>query len=247
MLLIDGGQSHCRAVEVRDGVAGEVVRLPGLPRVGRRYDELRALVAAREVELVAAGLTGYRGEPIDWPAPRVIVTNDAVTAYLGALGETPGAVIAAGTGAIALASDGARWARADGHGTLLGDHGGGYWIGRRAVSLALRGDAPDLLQRARTRFGDELVRAIYDSADPTATIAGFAPEVAAAAREGDPIAARIWQDAGAELARPATDALRALAAAAPGSAPLAGSPPPSPADSPPPGSPPPAGSSLPGS
>src|SRR4051794_3664511 len=201
MLLIDGGQSHCRAVEVRDGVAGGVVRLPGLPRVGRRYDELRALVAGRDVEVVAAGLTGYRGEPLDWPAPRVIVTNDAVTAYLGALGETPGAVIVAGTGAIALAADGTRWARADGHGTLLGDHGGGYWIARRALSLALRGDAPQLLERARARYGPGLIRAIYDAPDPTAAIAAFTPDVADAARAGDEVAAQIWAAAGAELAR----------------------------------------------
>src|SRR4051794_6740449 len=177
VLLIDGGQSHCRAA-----CDGAITSLPGLSRAGRRYDGLRALVAERRPDVVAAGLTGYTGETLDWPAPRVLVTNDAVTAYLGALGDEPGAVIVAGTGAIALASDGEHWARADGDGTLLGDHGGGYWIGRRALALALRGDAPDLRRRAHARYGDDLIHAIYDASDPTAAIAAFTPDVADAAR-----------------------------------------------------------------
>ena len=68
----------------------------------------------------------------------MVVSNDAVTAHLGALGGEPGAVIVAGTGAIALAATPAGWARADGWGSMLGDDGGGYWIGRRALAMALR-------------------------------------------------------------------------------------------------------------
>ena len=68
----------------------------------------------------------------------MVVSNDAVTAHLGALGGEPGAVIVAGTGAIALAASPAGWARADGWGPMLGDDGGGYWIGRRALAMALR-------------------------------------------------------------------------------------------------------------
>ena len=51
--------------------------------------------------MVAAGLTGYDGTDLGVP---MVVSNDAVTAHLGALGGEPGAVIVAGTGAIALAA-----------------------------------------------------------------------------------------------------------------------------------------------
>jgi N-acetylglucosamine kinase-like BadF-type ATPase len=212
-LLIDGGQSGCRFALAHDGAVGPAQTLPGLARAGRSYEPLRALVAAHDVDLVAAGLTGYTGEDLRLDAPRVRVTNDAVTAYLGALGDEPGAVVVAGTGAIALACarDG-RWARADGWGTHLGDDGGGYWIGRRALALALRaqdgrGGSPALLRRAQARYGRQLVRALYDVPDTVAAIAAFAPDVAAAARDGDELAAQVWREAGQELARTVAAAL----------------------------------------
>ena len=222
VLLIDGGQSHCRIALARDGVIGRIESAPGLTRVGRRYDGLRALVAAHTVDVVAAGLTGYAGEELSLDAPRVVVTNDAVTAYLGALGDQPGAVIVAGTGAIALAAGDDGWARADGWGTLLGDNGGGYWIGRRALASAARAadGRPDgsheLLRRARARYGDGLIRGVYDAPDATAAIAAFTPDVAAAAYEGEETAAAIWQAAGHELARTVAAAIARAGAAAPG-------------------------------
>ena len=58
------------------------------------------------------------------------MTNDAVTSYVGAIGFEPGAVVAAGTGVIALAGDrDGNFARSDGWGYILGDDGGGYYIG----------------------------------------------------------------------------------------------------------------------
>jgi hypothetical protein len=211
-LLIDGGQSACRVAVARDGVIGDVETLPGLRRVGRAYDSLRALVARYEVDLVAAGLTGYTGE--DLGLGRAIVTNDAVTAYLGALGDEPGAVIVAGTGAIALAS-GTDWARADGWGTLLGDAGGGYWIARRALELALRAadgrdGSTELLELAHARYGPDIIHALYDAPDPTATIAAFTRDLTTATD-----AAPLWQQAGHELARTTAAALTRATGAPP--------------------------------
>jgi N-acetylglucosamine kinase-like BadF-type ATPase len=198
-------------------------RGPGLPRRGRDYGALRVLLDGR-VDLVAAGLTGFDGgaaavaRALGVP---VIVSNDAVTAHLGALGGEPGVVLVAGTGVIALAvgPDG-RWARADGHGNRLGDDGGGYWIGRRGLAAALRtrdgrpGGSPELLRRAEARFGERIVATVYDVDDPVAVIADFARDVAAAANEGDELAASIWADAARELAATALAAARALPAPA---------------------------------
>ncbi|MET9624146.1 BadF/BadG/BcrA/BcrD ATPase family protein, partial [Streptomyces sp. NPDC006464] len=68
----------------------------------------------------------------------LVLAADAVTAYAGALGQRPGAVVAAGTGMIALGTDLVAWRRADGWGHLLGDCGGGAWIGRAGLEAAMR-------------------------------------------------------------------------------------------------------------
>jgi N-acetylglucosamine kinase-like BadF-type ATPase len=215
-LLIDGGQSGCRA---RYEPGGATARVRGLPRRGRDYAALRCLSRA-DLGVVAAGLTGFAGEigavAAAVPARRVIATNDAVTSHLGALGGEAGVVIVAGTGVIALAAgeDGA-WARSDGHGSLLGDDGGGYWIGRAGLASALRaadgrGGSADLSRRAE-RFGAAargIVAHVYDSADPVATIASFARDVADAARDGDAVALRIIEEAARELAATALAAAR---------------------------------------
>ncbi len=185
--------------------------LPGFARAARDWTPLRALVARWDADVVAAGLTGYDGTDLGVP---MVVSNDAVTAHLGALGGEPGAVIVAGTGAIALAASPAGWARADGWGSMLGDDGGGYWIGRRALAMALRehdgrGGAATLRAAAEARFGPlaQIARAVYDSPDPVATVAAFTRDVADLARGGDEDAAAIFAAAGAELARTVTAAI----------------------------------------
>jgi N-acetylglucosamine kinase-like BadF-type ATPase len=214
-LLIDGGQSGCRAAYVVDGVTVDRAAGPGLPRDRRDFGVLGELMRD-DVDVVAAGLTGFRGDAgavaAALPAPRVLVSDDAVTAHLGALGGEPGVVVAAGTGAIALAVDEVA-ARADGWGTRLGDDGGGYWIGRRGLALALRchdgrGGSAELLRRAHERYGLDIVAAVYDARDPVAAIAGFARDVADAAHAGDERAREIWADAGRELAHTASAAAR---------------------------------------
>jgi hypothetical protein len=70
---------------------------------------------------------------------RVVVVNDALIALVAGAGDQPGVVIVAGTGSIAYGVDGNRRAcRAGGWGYLLGDEGGGFWIGRAALSAVVR-------------------------------------------------------------------------------------------------------------
>ncbi|WP_308377875.1 BadF/BadG/BcrA/BcrD ATPase family protein [Streptomyces sp. ISL-98] len=147
---------------------------------------------------------------------RVALAADAVTAYAGALGERPGAVVAAGTGMIALGTDLASWRRADGWGHLLGDCGGGAWIGRAGLEAAMRahdgrpGGSPALLAALEAVFGPapELPGLLYPRTDRPAVLASFAPEVARCAtagpgepREtGDPVAAGILREAARHIA-----------------------------------------------
>ncbi|MGA5896209.1 N-acetylglucosamine kinase [Streptomyces venetus] len=141
---------------------------------------------------------------------RVALAADAVTAYVGALGPRPGAVIAGGTGLIAIGTDLTGWRRADGWGHLLGDCGGGAWIGRAGLEAALRahdgreGGSARLLACAEEVFGPVagLPGALYRRPDRPAVLASFAPQVAACA-DGDPVAADILRAAARHMAESA--------------------------------------------
>lgn len=145
---------------------------------------------------------------------------DAVTAYAGALGDRPGAVVAAGTGMIAIGTDLTDWHRADGWGHLLGDCGGGAWIGRAGLEAAVRafdgrrGGSKALLARAEELFGPApgLPGQLYPRTDRPALLASFAPEVARCAPD-DPLAEAILRGAARHIADaaaavcPASDAV----------------------------------------
>ncbi|MEV8393789.1 MULTISPECIES: BadF/BadG/BcrA/BcrD ATPase family protein [unclassified Streptomyces] len=141
---------------------------------------------------------------------RLALAADAVTAYAGALGQRPGVVVAAGTGMIALGTDLTGWQRADGWGHLLGDCGGGAWIGRAGLEAALRaydgrrGGSPALLSRMEAIFGPapELPGLLYPRTDRPAVLASFAPEVARCA-VGDPVAEGIVSTAARHIAEAA--------------------------------------------
>ncbi|MFJ4827219.1 N-acetylglucosamine kinase [Streptomyces bacillaris] len=141
---------------------------------------------------------------------RLALAADAVTAYAGAVGQRPGAVVAGGTGMIALGTDLIEWRRADGWGHLLGDNGSGAWIGRAGLEAAMRahdgrrGGSPALLDRLRAVFGpaEELPGLLYPRSDRPAVLASFAPEVAACAG-ADAIAADILRRAGVHIAEAA--------------------------------------------
>ncbi|WP_053751299.1 N-acetylglucosamine kinase [Streptomyces sp. MMG1533] len=173
-----------------DGLGTAVVGAAGLATLG---DALRAeLPAALAREFGISSLA---------------LVADAVTAYTGALGPYPGAVVAAGTGLIAIGTDLARWRRADGWGHLLGDCGGGAWIGRAGLEAALRahdgreGGSVRLLACAEELFGPltQLPGKLYPRPDRPAVLASFAPQVSACAAD-DPVAAGILRAAARHMA-----------------------------------------------
>src|SRR5450756_361483 len=131
-----------------------------------------------------------------------------LTAHLGALGEG-GAVLAAGTGAVALGTDlDARWHRADGWGHLIGDLGSGAWIGMRGLQVAAaaadgRDPAGAALHEAIAgRIGpiSGWPAAVYLRADRAGVLAEFAPLVQDRARDGDRAARAILDEAAGHLA-----------------------------------------------
>lgn len=237
VLAVDSGGSGLRVVLASQGRARTAALVSGEPvRTGPRGIDaghlLEQLVPmARQLldeagsgppRAVAIGATGFAtlGEQMRAELPaalgrelgvrRVALVADAVTAYAGALGARAGAVVAGGTGLIAIGTDLKNWRRADGWGHLLGDCGGGAWIGRAGLEAALRahdgrpgGSAP-LMARAEERFGPvaSMPGRLYPRTDRAAVLASFAPEVAACA-EADPVAAEILRAAARHMAESA--------------------------------------------
>jgi N-acetylglucosamine kinase-like BadF-type ATPase len=182
-----------RALTAESGVATPRTAVIGAAGLASLGDALRAeLPAALDRELGIG---------------TVALAADAVTAYAGALGPRPGAVLAAGTGLIAIGTDLTGWRRADGWGHLLGDCGGGAWIGRAGLEAALRAHdgrergSARLLACAEELFGPAqgLPGKLYPRADRPAVLASFAPQVAACAQD-DSVAAGILRAAARHMA-----------------------------------------------
>ncbi len=221
-LAVDVGQSGMR---VATAVGGAVERLWTGAGLTDRADPATALVraletaagelGARRVSTVAIGLTSVLGDQSRYAelaqdllhrldADRVLLTGDVVTAHAGALSGGPGVVLAAGTGAIALAvTETGATRQVDGWGHHFGDAGGGYWIGSRGLDAAMRahdgrGAATALADRAAAVLGDldGIAEAIYPRPDAVRLVAAFAREVLALAPSDETARAIVTEAAG---------------------------------------------------
>lgn len=141
---------------------------------------------------------------------RFRVVDDAQPVLAAGTPDGWGVALIAGTGSLAFGqTTGGRTARSGGWGYLFGDEGSGYAValaGLRAVAQAADGRGPDtrlvngFLQRLDLERPEQLVFAVYQSADPRATIASLADVVTRAAEEADDVAQGILDRAGRELA-----------------------------------------------
>ena len=151
---------------------------------------------------------------------RTLIVNDALIALVAGAGEQPGVVIVAGTGSIAYGRDAAgRAARAGGWGFVLGDEGGGYWIGRAALNAVVRQfdrRGPDtmltgmVIGAMHLRNPTDLVHAVYAGGLHRNAIASIVPVVQQAADAGDAVAADIVSRASMELAVAAASVITRL-------------------------------------
>jgi N-acetylglucosamine kinase-like BadF-type ATPase len=238
-LAVDAGQTEVRAALTgergeRRATAPGVLRMDG--RVGPE-DVATALLAAierlgplpRPVPPAGIGLSGFEAASDEalWHVrarlrrelriERASIASDGLTALLGAIGVRPGAVVAAGTGAVCVGRRGERFVKVDGWGSLLGDAGSGFAIGRAGLDAALRhvdgrGGSAALARAAERHFGTvgQLSERVYGAPVPIRAVAGFAADVAREAAGGDETAVAILREAGRELALSACAALDRL-------------------------------------
>lgn len=153
----------------------------------------------------------------------ITVVSDVVIAFWGAVTETFGVAVIAGTGSCVYGvGPQGDTAKAGGWGYLIGDEGSGYDIGRAGITAALRahdGRGPAtalverLLQFLHLEMVDQVVSAIYHppAGDSKTRISDFAPLVAQAALDGDAVSQRILAHAGRELGLSAVAVIRRLA------------------------------------
>jgi glucosamine kinase len=166
------------------------------PAVGALVVASRGVWTRAERRAVASRLRGL--------ARRVEVVSDVEAAYRGALDESPGLLLLAGTGSIALGrSRRGRWERTGGLGPLLGDEGSGFWIGRQWLAASATGGEARHLRRIAT------------APDAAARIAAIAPRVLRLARQGEPRARAIVAGAQEALALLGIEVARRLRLAAP--------------------------------
>ncbi len=156
-------------------------------------------------QLMASWLAGaFRLAP-----DAVQVVDDMRIAYRSAFQPGEGILVYAGTGSVAfhLSQDG-KADRAGGHGYLIDDAGGGYWIGRQALAALVRAqdegrDAGVLGQEIGEAIGgldwEQIRRHVYGGG--RAAVAALVPAVAKAAARDDEVATTILSSAGEELAR----------------------------------------------
>jgi glucosamine kinase len=185
-----------------------------------------ANVTPAQVQRTCIGLAGAARPEIGEFVHRVVsdlvsgeieVVGDMVIALEAAFSGGPGVIVIAGTGSIGYGRNSRGQAlRAGGWGFSIFDEGSGHWIGRTAVTAALRAydeaEPTTLLEAAMKAWGistlEQLVLAANSSTPPD--YSALFPAVLSASDAGDAVARGVLTRAGAELATLAKIIIRRL-------------------------------------
>jgi N-acetylglucosamine kinase-like BadF-type ATPase len=140
---------------------------------------------------------------------RLLIENDAQIALAGATGNSPGIILIAGTGSIALGIDHrGQQIRVGGWGPILGDEGSGYSIGKAALTAILReydgrGKPTSLTKRLLKHLEitnpEELIPLVYQNQLPRPKIAKLAEIVLEEAALADTVSQSLVTEAAKQL------------------------------------------------
>ena len=202
------GSSGAAGLSAPDGLAAATAAItavtPQLAVNAVAVGAAGALAAPGPTADLAAALPSMTG------ATHAVVTSDAITAHLGALGGNPGVVLIAGTCAVAVAvtRDGAVHL-CDGAGPQEGDRGSGGWLGRSALELMSDSQAQVGVRAVvqSTLGADWPAVAARTDAAAAAERGRLVPGLAEAWRDGDAQAAELFDRAAEELATTVREAI----------------------------------------
>lgn len=228
---LDGGatKTRVRIVDIDGGFVGEGSAGPGSltlsPEIAAdhcRQALLQALAGSGigfdQCQLVS-GVAGHRQsgrrdvyETCLRDVGTLEVLSDGYIALLGAHGGAAGAIVIAGTGSVALSLDGhGRASQIGGYGPVVGDEGGGNWLGREAVRAALKamddvaceGGSMSCLAASLIDHigGDHEAMLDWISAADSTRFASLVPMLLRHADAGDPLACRLLEAAADEASR----------------------------------------------
>ena len=221
VLAVDLGQSGTRfkhgdllITSDRGKVAGENP-LPALKAVFESTQRF-------EAEVVALSCTGFYGvvtEPQKYldlchqffGATQVAVIDDGLAGYIGALNGRNGVVLSVGGGVVAIGGHDGHYAHRDGLGSTFGDEGGGFWLGKLAITKALairqgRGDDADMVDYFANEIDAYFALEIKNSVDAVNLAINTARKVLDAADAGVSTATAIVDEGAYLLAQTAVAA-----------------------------------------
>ena len=181
-VLFDAVAEICRLAECSPEQVQRIVI--GVAGGGRAID--RTVVADHLVQL---------GVKKKFPLKNIVVETDAQIALEAAFAGGPGIILIGGTGSIALyRTEDNKILRAGGWGSIIGDEGSGFAIGRDGLNAVFRqhdgrSEKTLLTKKALQFYGvaqvEHLVTKIYHE---KADVASFAPQVFEAVNERDRVA-----------------------------------------------------------
>lgn len=182
----------------------------------------RAGMKFNEIEKITFALAGVKDSrkstdiidnfirKLEFNAPYTLL-NDGEAGYNSRFFEDTGIIAAPGTGMIAFGKINGVFERTSGWGWLIGDEGGAFYIGRRAIQESAktadgRNDvSPVLLDRVMEFFGvnepRHLVNEVYTNPINIRRIAMLAREVSRLSGGGDELSSSILREAAREAAR----------------------------------------------
>jgi N-acetylglucosamine kinase-like BadF-type ATPase len=160
VLAVDLGQSGCRIKQgdlLITSDRGKLVGEAPLTSFKAIFESIEKLTA----DVVSLSCTGFNGVVQNpesfgqlcaryFGATKVAVIDDGFAGFVGALNGRNGVVLSIGGGVVSVGGNEGKFAHRDGLGSTFGDEGGGFWLGKLAITKALgirqgRGDDQEML------------------------------------------------------------------------------------------------------
>ena len=160
VLAVDLGQSGCRIKQgdlLITSDRGKLVGEAPLASFKAIFESIEKLTA----DVVSLSCTGFNGVVQNpesfgqlcaqyFGATKVAVIDDGFAGFVGALNGRNGVVLSIGGGVVSVGGNEGKFAHRDGLGSTFGDEGGGFWLGKLAITKALgirqgRGDDQEML------------------------------------------------------------------------------------------------------